>query len=856
MNTEYEQYDDPSPDRWIERQLRRIPLPAGLLRRLRKIVESEDSVSVGKGASDAKGLSDGAWSDAALDAALCNVPLPEGLQSRLHRGALAESSPFREERRGLRRLDDEKLDAALCDVAIPTGLTNRLAEITTSDASTRHESSTVPSAESQNGDALTNPLSDVPVPSGLLERLSQIPMEAASSSEADRSQETSQTTERPQAKHRDSLANRRRAKRTSMTWQWASGMALSVGLLVSLVYFGSDYLRPTTTADTSNPASDNANALATSGSNNGGGNVSSNLSDGLDPPDGSGLDDGGDALVSDALLVDGFTSDIDEWFPVIPPGNVDPENPLRRDAGNNISSRLLTNDPGQRRPTLDVVNALQWRGVRPPWVDAEALTAQMHSGFHPFVSPAKHEQLRTRRLPLYGGRDSYDWLATALPRQPIERTQLARWRKLLANRIRTEDFINAVDYQYPAPRRQALALRAYGGTSPFGKQGTQLLHIGVQAASIAPAQRAPTHFVVLVDTSPSMARNNRLPQVRQALSRLLDSMGSSDRVTIVSTSYQPAGPVAKIENASVEQRSQIREMISSLQAAPHQDLPSAIRLSSQLVQETANEPNGRRVLAWLTDGNDGTGEASTSWQKETQQSLHDLMAAGSPDNEAKAVDLQIVDVAGDRENKDGSDELAKLIASNDDDSATLAVASDTETIYWTLRESLAGTSLAVAHDTEVEISFDPDTVAAYRLLGHEATTIVGPENKSLRITMHGSQAATVLFEVKLHSTGSDSVATAKLTWRDAKTGQTEEKIQHISRWQFVPSFEESALPLQAATIAAATAESLRQSIHTSPANLSISNVRGLAWSVHQKVAKNHSFERLIRLLRQAEEVGL
>ena len=849
MTRNREQFEDESPDRWIDRQLRRIPLPAGLLRRLRRIAETDETLadeSLSDGSSPG-----GSWSSAALDAALRNVPLPHGLRTRLKRIVREETSQFRDEKRGLRILDDEKLDAAICDVAIPTGLTDRLAEIALSDAdpvvtdSVGADPVSADPVDTKTSDQLTGQLREIAMPSGMLDRLSQIPAEASSTGDSSKGDPSN-------SKRRNSVTTRRRPNRSPVTWQWAGGMALSIALLISLVYYGSEHLRP----KHPDKPQDGASSLIASATDN------------VDPdsnPD-EAAHDATEEYIDIAINEIPFPYDLTSgifWEPRWPGPIIRPESPDRPENDRTNPNDYLASDPAQSRPVLHVVSDLEWRGVRPPWVDAEALSAQIHTGIHPFVSPGKHDEFRVRQLPLHTGRDSYDWTAAALPRKRLDRVQLKRWRAHLASRVRTEDFINAIDYQYAPPRDQALALRTYGSTSPFGKGNVQLLQIGVQAASSQDESHLPVHLVVLVDTSPSMARNNHLVQVQRALDRLLESLESHDRVSIVTTSYQPQGAGALIENVGKDQLSQLHEVVASLRATPIQDVSAAVRVSSNIARKTPAGANGRRTFVWLTDGADGNGEASDSWQEDVQRSLREFAAKEGPlkdgDSEAgQKVDLQVINV-GDGEENGG--QLAHLLGDtldgNDGETRKSQVtASDTESIYWALRQTLAGASLAVAHDVEVEITFDPKTVIAYRLLGHEATTIVGPESDSRQITMHVSQAATVLFEIKLNSTGSDSVATAKLTWRDATTDQKEEQTQRISRWQFVPSFEESAIPLQAATIAAATAESLRQSVYVFPANLSIGAVRRLAWSVHPKVAKNRSFEQLIRLLSQAEEAGL
>ena len=82
--------DNPDPN--LDAQLRAVPLPEGLVERLRQTALADD---------------DG------LDAALREVPLPAGLLDRL---------------RGIPLADDADLDATLRDVPVPAGLAATAAE--------------------------------------------------------------------------------------------------------------------------------------------------------------------------------------------------------------------------------------------------------------------------------------------------------------------------------------------------------------------------------------------------------------------------------------------------------------------------------------------------------------------------------------------------------------------------------------------------------------------------------------------------------------------------------------------------------------------------------------------------------
>jgi Ca-activated chloride channel family protein len=77
---------------WIDRELRRVPVPDGLLARLREVAAH--------------------GADEALDEQLCAVPVPEGLEARLRL-----------------IVDDEKLDRRLAEVVLPDGLMARLRQI-------------------------------------------------------------------------------------------------------------------------------------------------------------------------------------------------------------------------------------------------------------------------------------------------------------------------------------------------------------------------------------------------------------------------------------------------------------------------------------------------------------------------------------------------------------------------------------------------------------------------------------------------------------------------------------------------------------------------------------------------------
>jgi len=102
-----------------------------------------------------------------------------------------------------------------------------------------------------------------------------------------------------------------------------------------------------------------------------------------------------------------------------------------------------------------------------------------------------------------------------------------------ADAVRIADFINSFDYAYPEPGNDhPVALGLEMAPCPWQPQH-HLLKIAVKARSISPGDMPARNFVFLIDTSGSMAGDERLPLVKQSLELLVHQLGERDRVSIV-----------------------------------------------------------------------------------------------------------------------------------------------------------------------------------------------------------------------------------------------------------------------------------------------------------------------------------
>jgi hypothetical protein len=157
----------------------------------------------------------------------------------------------------------------------------------------------------------------------------------------------------------------------------------------------------------------------------------------------------------------------------------------------------------------------------------------------------------------------------------------------------------------------------------------------------------------------------------------------------------------------------------------------------------------------------------------------------------------------------------------------------------------------VADYTSLRVKFNPDVVQAYRLIGHETTTAGGLLPATVESTLLGAEAATVLYEVWLYPDGPGPVANVEVRWRNAADHEMPAIMYYVSRFEFKPSFAEAPLSLQAAAIAAEAAEVLRQSPFASPRNRDLSGVLARAEEVNPRLKERASYQRFLRVLRQA-----
>jgi len=99
--------------------------------------------------------------------------------------------------------------------------------------------------------------------------------------------------------------------------------------------------------------------------------------------------------------------------------------------------------------------------------------------------------------------------------------------------VRSEEMINYFHYDYPQPKfDNPFSVTTEIGPAPWN-ENHKLMRIGLKARDIDKKNLPPSNLVFLIDVSGSMASLNKLGLLKKSMNLLVDQLGASDRVAIV-----------------------------------------------------------------------------------------------------------------------------------------------------------------------------------------------------------------------------------------------------------------------------------------------------------------------------------
>lgn len=462
----------------------------------------------------------------------------------------------------------------------------------------------------------------------------------------------------------------------------------------------------------------------------------------------------------------------------------------------------------------------------------------LKEGINPPIAPDANAKLQQLEVPLNTSTATLESAAAAL----------ASGRLPDRDEVRVEHFLASLESRFPAAPRGQLALHVQGAPSPFGTSDAYLLQLGVQAGKLRQHVKLPTHLVVAIDVSASMARGGRIEMVRSAVQQAHRQMSAKDALSLIA--FEEA-VVCRVEHLRVNQEADLRQQLLDLLPRGGTNLAAGLQTAASVALtppgtpgNQAAEQNYRTRLVLITD-------SRATMPADTTQKIGEVLTLIGENG----VGLDVFDVSGRSQPDPLLEEFTKDLGGS-----YRAIASRQQ-LFASLVESLTGHSPAVAAEAKLKIQFNKETVAAYRLLGHEPNLLAAVVPAAVDAQLLPEEASGALLEVWLKKSGSTDLGQVSVMWKDPQTGARQERKTAITRGQFAASFGETPASLQTAAVAAEIAEQLRgsrealrrENLLTTQGRNSVASVRSVIrpWSLLLRLEPD--LHRLLTMLDQLEK---
>ncbi len=372
----------------------------------------------------------------------------------------------------------------------------------------------------------------------------------------------------------------------------------------------------------------------------------------------------------------------------------------------------------------------------------------------------------------------------------LAQAALARGEVPDPTRIRPEEFYNAFDYGDPAPASaEKIACRIEQAAHPVLPQ-RNLVRIAMRVPATGRGAGQPLHLTVLLDTSGSMERADRVASVQRALEVLGSLLGANDRVTLIGFARTPR---LLADALAGDQAAKLCTLAAQTPAEGGTNLEAALKLAFEKARQGFDAAAQNRVVL-ITDGAANLGNAdperlAAAIEKARQQGLaFDACGVGT----------------------DGLNDtmLEALTRKGDGRYYVLDSPADADAGF---ARQLAGAFRPAAKNVKVQVRFNPARVAHYRLIGFEQHRLRTEDFRNDRVDaaeLAAAEAAVALYQVEVKPDDEGELGDVFVRFRDTATNTMVERSWTMPFAARVRAFDQATPSMQLAGVAALLAEKL------------------------------------------------
>lgn len=264
--------------------------------------------------------------------------------------------------------------------------------------------------------------------------------------------------------------------------------------------------------------------------------------------------------------------------------------------------------------------------------------------------------------------------------------------------VRIEELLNYFNIGYEEPEENALfKLKTTLSTCPWNKDN-QLFFINVFSKKLDLDSLPPSNLVLLVDISGSMDMPNRLPLLKSAFRMLANNLREKDTVSIVI--YGGAVGVLLFPTAGNE-KERIIQAIDEMQPGGSTPGESGIKLAYNIAKKHFIKGGNNRIIL-ATDGDFNVGI-------QTEQELDELISR----HRESGIYLTCLGVGM------GNYKDSKIQTLSRKGNGNFAYVDNYQEAEKVIMKEFTQTLYTIADDASMNVTFDPEIVKQYRLIGFD-----------------------------------------------------------------------------------------------------------------------------------------
>jgi Ca-activated chloride channel family protein len=258
--------------------------------------------------------------------------------------------------------------------------------------------------------------------------------------------------------------------------------------------------------------------------------------------------------------------------------------------------------------------------------------------------------------------------------------------------------VNYFKYQYINPTGEdPFSVNTEMMTCPWNSSN-KILMIGMQGKQLDYNQINPSNLVFLIDVSGSMSDANKLPLVKQSLKILVDNLQATDKIALVV--YAGSSGLV-LPSTEVRNKETILKAIDNLQSGGSTAGGAGIKLAYKIAGEKLIAGGNNRVVM-CTDGDFNVGVSSDEEMKKLIESERE-----------KKIYISMIGFGM------GNYKDSKMETIADNGNGNYYYIDNINEATKVFKTDMKATLFTIAKDVKLQLYFNPEKIASYRLIGYE-----------------------------------------------------------------------------------------------------------------------------------------